>query len=482
MQLRASAELELRRRRAALAEATPPPEPPGALFRPRSTPQTLFAESTADITVLGGSVFGGKTWALTFEPTRHLHVPGFNCVAFRRTTPEIRNPGGLWDESIQMYPAFSGVPRSNVLEWDFPSRARVKYASIQYDADVLSWKSSQICLLEFDQLEEFTAAIFWYMLSRNRSTCGVRPYVRASCNPDPDSWLADFLAWWIDQETGYALPARSGQVRWFVRIKNDVVWADTREELVTRYPTEGRYARSVSFILARLQDNKIGTERDPDYEARVRAMPYVEQERLLGGDRGGNWKVRHTAGLVFDRASFGEVDAAPVEARRIRAWDKAATPGAGDWTAGVKLAITAAGKIFVEDVVRGQWSSGDREAVIKQIAHLDTQRVGIFLEQEPGSGGKDSAASSILNLAGYTVEAAPATGDKIARAGPFASQVKAGNVCLVKGLWHEPFLRELHAFPTKSVPDDQVDAVAHAYNRLTLHQAPSVRQVPVSWG
>jgi hypothetical protein len=32
------------------------------------------------------------------------------------------------------------------------------------------------------------------MTSRNRSTCGVRPYIRATCNPDADSWVADFLA------------------------------------------------------------------------------------------------------------------------------------------------------------------------------------------------------------------------------------------------------------------------------------------------
>ena len=474
-QVRAAAERELRRRRAAAttpAAQPPPPEPVGALIRPRSLPQELFHESPADIRIIGGSVYGGKTWSLVFEPTQHFHVPGFNAVIFRRVVPEITNPGGLWDESLKWFPFYGGEPVAHKLEWRFPSGSRSKFAGLQYDTDTLDWKGAAICQLGFDQLEEFSAHQFWYMLSRNRSICGVPPRVIASCNPDPDSFVADLVAWWIDQESGYAIPERSGTVRWFVRVNDTLVWADTREELFEKYPDLDEHGpRSLTFILARLQDNKVGLEKDPAYKARVQAMPYVEQERLLGGDRGGNWKIRAAAGLVFDIAKFGApVDAAPVQARRIRSWDKAATPGGGDWTAGVKLAIGPDKTIYIEDVVRGRWGSGDREAVIHQTASVvDTKSVPIFLEQEPGSGGKDSAASSIKMLQGWTVSAAPSTGDKVARAGPLAAQVKAGNVKIVKGAWNTEFLRELHAFPTKGVPDDQVDAAALGFNQLTLH-------------
>lgn len=447
------------------------------MFRPQPGPQSEFTATTADITIYGGSVYGGKSWALTFEPTKHLHVPGFTFVTFRRVTPEIRNPGGIWDESLKMYPAFSGQAREQPLEWDFPSGARGKFAGLQYDQDVLSWKSSQICLLMFDQLEEFTEYQFWYMLSRNRSTCGVQPYVRASCNPDPDSWLADFLAWWIDEDTGYAIPERSGVSRWFVRIQNDVVWGDTREELVERFPDE--VPLSVCFIRARLEDNRIGVEKDPGYQARMEKLPLVDRERLLGG----NWKIRASAGLVFDRGVAPIVAAAPVQARRIRAWDKAASPGKGDWTAAVRMSIDESTKlIYVEDVVRGQWASGQRKKVEEEIAKLDTRAVSIHFEQEPGSGGKESAESSIQRLQGYVVSAATMTGDKVARAGPFAAQWQAGNVRLVHGPWNEAYLRELHAFPTTGVHDDQVDASSAAFNRLTLHRGAGIGTGSVSYG
>ena len=430
----------------------------------------MFAETPADIAIIGGSVFGGKTWALTYEPTRHLNVPGFQAVTFRRIERDLKKAGGIWDEAMGMYPAFSGIPRTGDNEWDFPAKSRVSFSGLQYDKDALTWKSTQICLLQFDQLEEFTEYQFWYMLSRNRSTCGVRPYVRASCNPDPDSFLREFLRWWIDNETGYAIPERSGKIRWFIRVRDQVIWADSKEELVRRYPKDGRHARSVTFILARLQDNVVGTEKDPHYESNVRALPYVEQERLLGDDRGGNWNIRAAAGLVFNRAWFGEpkewFDMAPKAARRARGWDNAATAGAGDWTSGVKLAYLD-GIYYVEDVLRGQWAGNDRETQKVQAAVVDGVACRIRLEQEPGSSGVDQAKDSIKRLKGFTVHAKPSTGSLLVRAGPFASQVQAGHVKLVRGPWNEAFLRELQAFPTKGIPDDQVSAACGAFEAVT---------------
>ena len=63
-------------------------------------PQTQFMQSSADIIVYGGGAGGGKTFALLMEPLRYaVNVPNFTCVMFRRNTVQVRNPGGLWDES-----------------------------------------------------------------------------------------------------------------------------------------------------------------------------------------------------------------------------------------------------------------------------------------------------------------------------------------------------------------------------------------------
>src|ERR1700747_920653 len=97
-------------------------------------------------------------------------------------------------------------------------------------------RAAQITLNCFDELTHFTAHQFFYMVSRNRSTCGVRPYIRSSCNPDADSWVADFLAWWIDPETGLAIPERAGVRRYYVRVAEKTIWADRPEELVKYLP------------------------------------------------------------------------------------------------------------------------------------------------------------------------------------------------------------------------------------------------------
>src|SRR5690554_534113 len=71
---------------------------------PQAGPQEQFLKSKADIAIYGGAAGGGKTWALLLEPLSHIANPGFGGVIFRRTTVQVRNEGGLWDESARMYP------------------------------------------------------------------------------------------------------------------------------------------------------------------------------------------------------------------------------------------------------------------------------------------------------------------------------------------------------------------------------------------
>jgi predicted phage terminase large subunit-like protein len=174
-------------------------------------------------------------------------------------------------------------------------------------------------------------------------------------------------------------------------------------------------------------------------------------------------------GSFFQRPWFEIVDAVPAHAstRRCRAWDRAATEGAGDWTAGVKLARDPKGIYYVEDVVRARHGPGTRDALILQTAALDGTDCQIIGEQEPGSAGVDQAAAFVRMLAGYRVSTKPSTGSKTVRADPLASQAKAGNVKLVKGPWNAAFLAELSQFPLGG-HDDQVDAAALAFHTLAL--------------
>lgn len=149
----------------------------------------------------------------------------------------------------------------------------------------------------------------------------------------------------------------------------------------------------------------------------------------------------------------------------VRYWDKAGSEGKGAYTVGVKMAKLKSGLFIVLDVKRGQWGSDKREAIIKSTAIADGSNVSVYIEQEPGSGGKESAEATIRNLIGFTVHADRPTGDKIFRADPYSVQVNNGQFQILKGDWNHTYIEEHRFFPY-SMFKDQVDASSGAFNHL----------------
>ena len=150
----------------------------------------------------------------------------------------------------------------------------------------------------------------------------------------------------------------------------------------------------------------------------------------------------------------------------VRYWDKAGSEGQGAYTAGVKIHKLINGHFLVEGVKRGQWASEVREQIIKQTAVVDGRNVEVGIEQEPGSGGKESAEATIRNLAGFSCYKERPTGDKVFRADPYSVQVNNGNVELLRGDWNHEFIEEHRNFPF-STYKEQVDAAGAGFNRLT---------------
>jgi predicted phage terminase large subunit-like protein len=163
------------------------------------------------------------------------------------------------------------------------------------------------------------------------------------------------------------------------------------------------------------------------------------------------------------RASRIEIDTPPrTFVSRVRYWDKAGTKDGGAYTAGVLMGKDLEGQWWVTDVKRGQWDSAEREKIIRQTAEIDGIGVIVGVEQEPGSGGKESAENTVRRLAGFRVRVDRPTGDKVLRADPFSVQVNMGNVKIVRGEWNHAFLEELEHFPN-STYKDQTDACSGAF-------------------
>jgi predicted phage terminase large subunit-like protein len=438
---------------------------------PQAGPQTEFLSTSADVAFFGGAAGVGKTFGLLLETCRHIcSVPGFGAVIFRRVGTQIKNKGGLWDTSMEVYPHLKGRPREYFNEWTFPPyHNRVKFAHMQHAKNRLDWQGSQIALICFDELTHFTREQVFYMFSRNRSLCGVRPYMRGTYNPVPEDdpiggWIHEFVGWYIGED-GYPVAERSGIVRWFVNINDELHWFMSRAEAAEAFPDVP--PKSFTFIRSTIHHNPILLEKDPGYLANLMALPLVERERLLNA----NHKIKAAAGLVFNRAWFEIVPSVPKKGHvvfRIRYWDKAGTQDGGAFTAGLLLAYVD-GTFYIEDLVMGQWGAAERERVILQTAQADAVKYGrggfyVGIEQEPGSGGKESAENTIRNLRGFVAYADRPVGDKVRRSEPVSAQAEQGNVKLVAAEWNGRLLNILHNFPDGI--KDPVDALSGGFSGI----------------
>jgi len=244
-------------------------------------------------------------------------VPGFGGVIFRRTTTQIRNEGGLWDTSATIYPYIGAQPKESYLEWIFPKYGnnKIKFSHLEHEKNIFDWQGAQVPFIGFDELTHFSRKMFFYLLTRNRSKCGVKPYVRATCNPDPDSWVANFVSWWIDPDTGYPIPERDGVVRYLI-VDNELdIWGDTEDEviekawyllapLVERSGVDPRsFVKSVSFVSGSIYDNRELLTVNPGYLANLLSQDVATQNALLKG----NWKYIASDDDIYNPHDFAGV-------------------------------------------------------------------------------------------------------------------------------------------------------------------------------
>lgn len=206
----------------------------------------------------------------------------------------------------------------------------------------------------------------------------------------------------------------------------------------------------------------------PEYKS----LPFLMERK--GAYTNSSWESLYqqmpivSGGGMFPILKFKKTDVMPTREevkKAVRYWDKAGTEAGGAFTSGTLMLWLNNGMFFVASIVRGQWSSLEREQNILTTAKNDAAdwgRVEIWLEQEPGSGGKESAERSVAMLAGYPAKADPVRGSKEIRAEPYAAQQQAGHVLVFNALWTQEFIDEHEVFPNGKFKD-QVDSTAGAF-------------------
>lgn len=440
-----------------------------AIISAQEGAQTAFLSCKADYAIYGGAAGGGKSYGIVIDALRGIADPGYSAVLFRRSYRQLELPGGLIDRARLIYaPLKEGVFNGSKYEWKFPSGSKVVFRHLQHEQNIYDYQGAEFTYIAFDELTHFPESAWDYLSSRLRAPISYfKPYMRATTNPDADSWVATLIDWWIDPATGFPLKERAGILRWFVRIKGETIWANNPDDL-SKYEA---IPRSFTFIPASLADNPALTEGDPTYLAALQALHPVERARLLEG----NWKVRFSAGKFFTREWFNLINYSDVpKCPKVRFWDIAATDGEVSkqacYTAGVLMAFDG-NKYYVLDVIAEQFAPDRVFDLMVETANKDGYDTVIRWEKQPAAAGKFLDNQIIELLDGFDAAFQQIKGQKNQRALPFARSASLGDVSVVEGEWNDRYFNWLTAFPDAGA--DVTDASSGAYKYLTdSYQTP----------
>lgn len=266
--------------------------------------QVNAVDCPADIAIIGGSAGCGKTFCLLYDPLQYIFagVQGFNGIIFRRDSVDIRTTGGLWDKAKALYKMVPKQYRprefggNTHFRFKFPGGSEIQLAHLHDVDTVYSYQGTEISFIAFDELTHFTEEQFFYMLSRNRSTAGVIPYVRASTNPQGEGWVKRFISPWIypdDYEIeilrGAPIPEMQGVCLYMARINGELIMKQTPEqvlatmdsELAESFPVES--IRTVTFVAGKLVENTVLMESNPGYLGNLLGLPENQRLQLLDG-------------------------------------------------------------------------------------------------------------------------------------------------------------------------------------------------------
>lgn len=478
------------------------------VIAPQAGKQELAFNTKVDVMIYGGAAGSGKSRLLLMKPLQYIHDPDYEAVFFRRTTKALEKAGSLWPESKKLWAPFKARVRERDHQHIFKSGAIITMDHLEHEKDAEgNHQGTQYSGIHFDELTHFSQNQFLYLIGRMRSASQNDSYCMATCNPDPDSWVYDWVEWYLDDsEEGYPDPEKVGKVRYFVIIDESPVFADTEAELAEAYPDicyqedpisgETIYVPPLSFtfIGGTIFDNPALIRANPKYLAALKSQTKINRARLLDGA----WRVRAEGSGMFDRKWLHKVDRVPSGIKECRAWDKASVEPSDvnrypDYTAGSpRIGKDTQGNYYLywgfKDTItdpnsgitgRFRKRPGERDNLILEQAKYDGSDCHVIFPVDPGQSGKFEFQESSKKLVeqGFVVKSDPMpnTKSKLKRFEPFSSACENGLVSIVESSFPnkatlEAFYKEMESFngerSTATRKDDWPDATASGFNYL----------------
>lgn len=254
---------------------------------PQAGGQENMLSIDVDILICGGSRGGSKSFSLLMEALKDISNPDFHAAVFRNNKKAMEK---LIRDSRKLYSQYGTYNKSQSdMTWNFNAGGTLGfYYHDDSDEDFKErFQGQEYAYIAIDEITHISYKKFKYLTTCNRNAYGIRNRFWGTCNPDPRSWVRQFIDWWIDKD-GYIDPAKDGKVR-YCFMKGDrisqIVWGDSREEVYQKCKeeidelwkpefdsygiTKEQMVTSVAFVRADLAQNPMLLLADPTYLARL---------------------------------------------------------------------------------------------------------------------------------------------------------------------------------------------------------------------
>lgn len=263
-----------------------------------SNPTALYL--TNDFTVTH------NTWVLLNSVLYDIYNPNFRSIILRAGTDDLSD---VVDVSFDIFRDFGEYNKSkDDMTWNYKNGGWLKFSfhAGSMESFRTRFQGKQFAYIGVDEVTHMAYEKFKYLITCNRNAFGIRNRFIGTCNPDPDSWVAKFIDWWIGED-GLPIRERDGKIRYCFMdgdTPDTIYWGDTREEvyqqckdIIDSYwkPEYERYGspqelfiKSVAFVEAKLSDNVALMSSDPTYLANLVNQSDEQRARDLDG----NWKFK----------------------------------------------------------------------------------------------------------------------------------------------------------------------------------------------
>ena len=218
-----------------------------SLGLPPNPKQLEFFKARARHIAYGGARGGGKSWGMrTKFIMLAVKYPGIQILLLRRTMPQLRE-----NHIIPMLKTLRGIARYRVQDkvFEFYNGSRIVCGYCAAEVDALNYQGQAYDIIGMEEATQFTEQQMLWIVSSNRpSGPGYPTRMYYTCNPGGvgHQWVKRLF------------------------IDRDYQQSERPEDYV--------------FIAAKVDDNYVLMQRDPDYKRQLENMPEEMRRAHLDGD------------------------------------------------------------------------------------------------------------------------------------------------------------------------------------------------------